>query len=142
MITLDADRRRSLREALVSRYPWIDHDDIGPRVVDAGECDRCGREARMVATCGPTRWAGLGRACAAEVGVSAWCDGHADDARMRLDLLAALPPEADAVTRLWWVATGEVRIDAAGLQPLLRAALPGLEPAVDLVDDTTEGHGR
>ena len=121
MNRLDAARRRSLREALGARYPWIGHDDIGPRVVEAGECDRCGTEARMVPTCGPVRWPALGRACAAEVGLDAWCDGHGDDARAWLGVLAALPPEADAVARLWWVATGEVRVDAADLPPLLDA---------------------
>jgi hypothetical protein len=121
---LDAAQRRALRNALIARYPWIEHDDIGPRAVEAGECDRCGREARMVTTCGPTQWASLGRACVAEVGVQAWCDGHADDARAWLALLAGLPGEADAVARLWWVATGEVRTEVADLRPLLRKALP------------------
>ena len=123
MTGLRADQRRSLRQALRARYPWIDHDDVGPRSVDAGECDRCGREARMVTTCGPTRWAALGRACASQVGEDAWCDGHAAEAVAWLAHLAALPDEADMVARLWWVATGEVRLDAAAVDPLLRATL-------------------
>jgi hypothetical protein len=121
---LDADRRRALRAALIARYGWIDHDDVGPRAVEAGECDRCGREPRMVTTCGPTRWSGLGRACALDVGQPAWCDGHADQAAGWLAQLAALPDEADVVARLWWVATGEVRLDPAAVDPLLRTALP------------------
>lgn len=124
MTRLDAAQRRSLRDALIARYPWIEHDDIGPRAVEAGECDRCGHEARMVTTCGPTHWASLGRACATEVGVQAWCDGHAENALAWLESLAELPEEADAVARLWWVATGEVRTEVAGLRPLLRKALP------------------
>ncbi len=124
MTTLDAGRRRELRAALLARYPWIDHDDVGPRAVEAGECDRCGVEARMVTTCGPTRWAGLGRACATAIGARAWCDGHADDAAAWLARLDALPEEADAVARLWWVATGEVRLDVADVAPLVAHALP------------------
>lgn len=144
MTTLDPARRRSLRQALIARYPWIDHHDVGPRAVEAGECDRCGAEARMVTTCGPIRWAALGRACAAEVGMQAWCDGHADDARAWLAMLAVLPPEADAVARLWWVATGEVRIGVTDVEPLLREALPGLEQGTGRSPGTdgTEGDGR
>lgn len=77
----------------------------GPRHVEAGECERCGEEARLVDTCGPgPRY--LGRRCAAE---EDWCDGHGEEATEALRWLAALPPEADDVARLWWVATGEVR---------------------------------
>lgn len=124
MIGLDPTRRRDLRAALLARYPWIDHDDVGPRAVEAGECDRCDREARMVTTCGPSPWQALGRVCAGAIGDQAWCDGHADQGRVWLDALAALPPEADTVARLWWVATGEVRVDSAGLRTLLQIALP------------------
>lgn len=124
MRRLDADHRRALRGALVERYPWITDPDVGPRAVEAGECDRCGTEARLVTTCGPTRWAGLGRRCAAVVGLRGWCDGHADDAARWLAHLRALPDEADTVARLWWVATGEVSMDAATAAPLLALALP------------------
>jgi hypothetical protein len=119
-----AARRRHLRAALIARHPWIAHDEVGPRTVEAGECDRCGGEARLVATCGPTGWAALGRACASEIGVAAWCDGHVDQARAWLRLLAALPTEADAAARLWWVATGEVRLDPSAVESLQRVALP------------------
>lgn len=123
---LDAPRRRELRAALLARHPWIDHDDVGPRAVEAGECDRCGGEARMVTTCGPTSWAGLGRRCAAAVGAGAWCDGHADRAAEWLARLAGLPAEADAVARLWWVATGEIRLATPEVEPLVARALgPG-----------------
>jgi hypothetical protein len=124
VIALDASTRRALRVALVERYPWIDDAQVGPQAVEAGECDRCGREARLVTTCGPTSWAALGRACALEVGAGAWCDGHSEQARSWLRWLTALPAEVDAVARLWWVATGEVRLDPAAVEPLLRAALP------------------
>ncbi|CAN5809756.1 hypothetical protein BH23ACT10_BH23ACT10_07980 [soil metagenome] len=124
MTPLDADQRRALRAALRARYPWIDHDEVGPRAVEAGECDRCGAEARLVTTCGPSQWSSLGRTCAAAVGPVAWCDGHADDAVAWLVHLGRLPDEADVVARLWWVATGEVRMDASTLTPLLDRALP------------------
>lgn len=124
MTPLDAARRRELRATLLARHPWVDDVEVGPRAVEAGECDRCGAEARLVTTCGPTRWASLGRRCAAEVGDRAWCDGHADEGRRRLAHLDRLPPEADAVARLWWVATGEVRLDPAAVEPLIVHALP------------------
>lgn len=121
---LDAERRRALRGALVERYPWITDPDVGPRAVEAGECDRCGAEARLVTTCGPTPWASLGRLCATAVGLRGWCDGHAEDAARWLAHLRTLPDEADTVARLWWVATGEVRMDAAAVAPLYARALP------------------
>lgn len=54
----------------------------------------------------------------------AWCDGHAEDGAHRLAQLAALPAEADTVARLWWVATGEVRLAPAATAPLVGRALP------------------
>lgn len=130
-----------LRRALLARYPWVGDAEHGPQSVEAGECDRCGAEARLVAPCGPPPpdgfgsraggrmgpdWA-LGRRCAAELGLDGWCDGHEDEARGALAWIAALPPEADEVARLWWVATGEVRVDPAILGAARRLALP--EPA-------------
>lgn len=103
--------RRGLRDALRSAYPWLDETDVGPRSVEAGECDRCGDEARLVATCGPVAWAAIGRHCAADLGTDAWCDGHRADALRCLAWLRDLPDEADDVARLWWIATGEVRLD-------------------------------
>lgn len=135
MSALDPARRRELRAALLGRHPWIAHDDIGPRTVDAGECDRCGAEARMVTICGPSAWEGIGRRCASAVGTRAWCDGHAEQARTWLAVLAALPPEADAVARLWWVATGEVRLDPAAVGHLMHTALPTATPESSAPDD-------
>lgn len=103
----------ALRQVLRARYPWLAATDRGPQAVEAGECDRCGAEARLVATCGPIAWATLGRRCAADLGPDAWCPGHAEEAAATLAWLAALPDEADDVARLWWVATGEVRLDPA-----------------------------
>lgn len=114
----DSDKA-GLRAALIRRHVWLDEPDIGPRAVAAGECDRCGAEPRLVAPCGPppagagrlsADWA-LGRGCAAELGVDAWCAGHEAEAERALAWLARLPPEADNAARLWWVATGEVRLD-------------------------------
>jgi hypothetical protein len=105
--------RERLRAAMRARYGWLDEPDLGPRAVDAGECPRCGAEAALVPTCGPVAWQALGRRCAQEIGVAAWCDGHADEAARALAWLAGLPGNADHVARLWWVATGEVRLDPA-----------------------------
>lgn len=107
----DGQRRAALRRALRHRYPWLDRDDVGPRAVRAGECDRCGAEPRLVEGCGPGAYRYLGRRCAQELGTAAWCAGHATEARRLMGWLAGLPATADDVARLWWVATGEVRLD-------------------------------
>lgn len=125
MNPLSQRERAALRQELLVRYPWLEHLEFGPKAVESGECDRCGAEARLVSTCGPTAWTALGGRCAAEVGAEAWCDGHRDDAERALAWLAALSAVADDVARLWWVATGEVRLDPALLDGARRRALPG-----------------
>ncbi len=117
--------RAVLQELLRSHYPWLESDELGPRSVEAGECDRCGHEARMVETCGPLPTRYLGRRCALRLGQEAWCEGHAVDAERALEWLADLPEEADDVARLWWVSTGEVRLD-----PALVARSPALAEVV------------
>lgn len=116
--------KAALRRALRDRYPWLDDTDRGPRAVDAGECDRCGAEARLVTTCGPIAWAALGRRCVAELGLDVWCEGHAGEGGAILDWAGRLPAEADDVARLWWVATGEVQVDPVLLDAARRLALP------------------
>lgn len=63
----------------------------------------------LVGTASPD-WA-LGRRCALRAGTEGWCEGHEEEAAQALEWLAALPPQADEVARLWWLATGEVRPD-------------------------------
>ena len=116
--------REQLRGLLRQAHPWVQDTDIGPAAVDAGECDRCGLEARMVVVCGPGAWISLGRQCARELGAEAWCEGHRDEAERALRGLLGLPAEADAIARLWWVATGEVRVDPELAAQWRRAALP------------------
>lgn len=121
MTSLD---RRGLRGALLAAYPWLADPEVGPTSVEAGECDRCGHAPRFVPTCGPTGWAALCPACAGDVGNDGWCDGHAEDGRRILGALPGLPEEWDVVTRLWWVATGEVRLDTLVLDRRDRLAAP------------------
>jgi len=123
---VDAADRARLRAALAGRYPWLDDDpDLGPRAVEAGECDGCGAEARLVTTCGPGPAVAVGRRCARDRGAGAWCEGHAEEASRALAWLAALPAEADDVARLWWVATGEVRVGPDLVDRLRQLGLPG-----------------
>lgn len=122
-----------LRETLRARYPWLDETDVGPRSVEAGECDRCQAEVRLVEPCGPLPelavpasrdWA-LGRRCVIELGGDAWCDGHRAEGVAARRWLARLPEEADDVARLWWVATGEVQLDPEVVRHLtVRLGLP------------------
>lgn len=108
--------RAGLREALRQRWPWVADPDVGPSSVEAGECDRCGAEPRLVETCGPAPHRYLGRRCAT---YDDWCDGHRDDAAAALAWLAERTDEDDEVARLWWLATGEVRLPpGAGLPRL------------------------
>lgn len=125
---MDPIDKPALRQALLDRHPWLLDTDRGPRAVDAGECDRCGAEPRMVPTCGPIRWKALGRRCASEIGEDVWCDGHTEDGTTTLAWLAALPAVADDVARLWWVATGEVTLDPMVVAAMRRRAVPGLAP--------------
>lgn len=85
-------------------------DDRGPSSVAAGDCDRCGVRPRVLGTCGPVAWEALCRDCVLDVGLDAWCGGHADEGRSRLAWVEGLPPEWAKVCTLWWVATGEVRV--------------------------------
>jgi hypothetical protein len=120
MAEMGPEDRDALRRALRRRCTWLDHDELGPRHVEAGECDGCGQEARLVMTCGPGSAVYLGRRCAAARGAAAWCDGHAAEAHQALTWLGRLPSEADTAARLWWVATGEVRLDPALVASLSR----------------------
>lgn len=90
--------------------------EVGPSSVQAGECDRCERAPRVVPTCGPVAWTALCATCAVEVGEDAWCDGHRDDGARSRAWATTLPPSWPTITRLWWVATGEVRPDEAWLR--------------------------
>lgn len=127
-MTIDRAGRRRLRSALSSAAPWLDRPDVGPRAVDAGQCDRCEVRPRLVPTCGPVPWRSLCRACTLETGPAAWCDGHAEDAQEVLAWVAGLPPWWSDAVVLWWVATGEVAAPPQELAPGLpwpvRAALP------------------
>lgn len=116
--------REALRRALRRAYPWLDDRDRGPRAVVAGECDRCGEAPRVLPTCGPVPWQALCATCGLQVGFAGWCDGHRPDARGHLRWAAALPEEWPLVVRLWWVATGEVRLDVLVVPPGLRRRLP------------------
>ena len=102
-------------------YPWVGAPDRGPGAVEAGECDRCGTAPRVLPTCGPVAWTALCRGCALELGMDAWCEGHADEAADLLAWARGLPEEWPAVCRVWWIATGEVRlgdVDHAAFQRL------------------------
>ncbi len=127
-MSLDRADRRQLRSALSLAAPWLDRPDVGPRAVDAGQCDRCGQRPRLLPTCGPARWRTLCRECGLEVGRDGWCDGHAADAATWLAWARDLPPWWGDAVVLWWVGTGEVTTPPDGVHPdlpmAIRAALP------------------
>lgn len=98
--------KKELNAALRAAHPWLDDMRFGPRNVDAGDCDRCGAEPRLVQPCNAPQ---VGRRCATE---DDWCEGHAGEARDALAYLQSLPDDADGVAYLWWLSTGEVRYSA------------------------------
>lgn len=120
------EKRKEFGNELRRRWPWLPGTAVGPGAVEAGECDRCHREARLVNVCGPGAWQALGRCCALELGVSAWCDGHAAEGLQHLEQLREMPVAVDAVARAWWVATGEVHLP--------------IENAADALPAMTEDH--
>ena len=107
---MEAAQRAQLRAELVARFGWLANPEVGRSAVEAGECDQCGTEPRMVQTCGPGSAIALGRRCAVAAGEGAWCDGHGDEAAAALAFLMQLPEIADTVARMWWVATGEIAL--------------------------------
>lgn len=103
--------RRQLRRVIARAAPWTGAADTGPAAVDAGECDRCEVQPRWVATCGAQAWAHLCRDCLLDLGTEAFCAGHHDDAMAHVVAARALPDDWATITRLAWIATGEVRAD-------------------------------
>lgn len=104
-------RRRDLLALLVDHHPWLADDDLGPAAVDAGPCDRCDVEPRLVTPCGPVPWRGLCRDCVLEVGTAAFCAGHGDQADDLLVRARDLPATWATLVRMTWVARGEIRAD-------------------------------
>lgn len=126
-------RRRDLAAALATVAPWIDDPDVGPRAVDAGECDRCGHQPRWVQTCGAQAWRAVCRDCLIELRQDLFCTGHASMAADAVRKARRLPEDWATLTRLAWIATGEVHPDDEWLALVRRttgrtaiaAALPG-----------------
>jgi hypothetical protein len=122
--------KAALRRELLRAEPWLGALDVGPQAVDAGTCERCDRWPRLLPTCGPAGVAALCRDCARDLGDEGWCDGHRDEGRHARIWAAQLPDRWAAAVVLWWVATGEVRIDAVAdidprqLDDRVRAVLP------------------
>lgn len=123
---LDRGTRAALRRWLVARHPWLEATDVGPLAVEAGECDRCGDAPRLVPLCGPVPHRAVCRDCALALGADGWCDGHAEDGAAARAWAADLPGGWSDVTRLWWVATGEVRLDPELLRRGRALDVPGL----------------
>ena len=107
---MDLDKH-ALRRALLDAEPWLAATEIGPRSVDAGSCDRCDEAPRLLPLCGPAGATAVCRKCALQLGDDGWCDGHRDDGRAARQWAAALPAHWSDAVVLWWVATGEVRLD-------------------------------
>lgn len=125
--------KAGLRAALREVAPWTADPEVGPGAVDAGDCDRCGRRPRFVATCGAQPWRSVCPACLVELGTDLFCDGHREEALRHLATARSLPAQWATITRLAWVATGEISPDPAWLavvrdhvdDPAVAAALAG-----------------
>jgi hypothetical protein len=101
--------RQALRRALLEAEPWLAATEVGPASVDAGACDRCGDQPRLLPTCGPAGYAALCRDCALALGEDAWCDGHAEEGAAARRWATGLPASWGQTVVLWWFATGELR---------------------------------
>jgi len=110
--------RRALAAALLRVAPWLADTEHGPRSVDAGTCGRCGRQPRLLATCGPLAHEALCRTCALEVGDEAWCHGHQVEGRQARRWARGLPERWADLVVLWWVSTGEVDPTGPGVPPV------------------------
>jgi hypothetical protein len=107
--TTGAVDRHALRRALLEAEPWLAATEVGPANVDAGTCDRCSEQPRLLPTCGPTGHAALCRDCALALGEEAWCEGHAEAGAAARRWAAELPASWAQTVVLWWFATGELR---------------------------------
>jgi hypothetical protein len=107
--------RRALRRRLLAAAPWLARTDVGPQAVEAGRCDRCGEAPRLLPTCGPAGAAAVCRACARWLGDDGWCDGHQQEGAAARAWADELPDRWPDLVTLWWVATGEIRVDAPGV---------------------------
>jgi hypothetical protein len=106
--------RRALRQRLLVVAPWLARTDVGPQAVEAGPCDRCGQAPRLLPTCGPAGAAAVCRDCARRLGDDGWCAGHQEEGAAARAWAEQLPDRWAELVTLWWIATGEVRVDAAG----------------------------
>ncbi len=108
---MERTTRRTLQRLLLEHAPWLDAEDVGPRSIEAGRCQRCDELPRLLPTCGPAGDAGVCRACAEELGDNGWCAGHHEQGRAARRWAAQLPDSWPELVVLWWVATGELRPD-------------------------------
>jgi hypothetical protein len=106
---------------------------VGPQAVEAGPCDRCGQQPRLLPTCGPSGGVAVCRGCAAALGDDGWCAGHREEGAAARAWAATLPDRWAELVTWWWVATGEVRpdVEARGtdLPDLAALASPRDSPA-------------
>lgn len=102
--------------------------------MEAGSCDRCGQQPRLLATCGPDAPGAVCRDCALNIGEHGWCDGHHAEGALDRRWAAALPERWGDAVVLWWIATGEVREVPASARALTETALidpDALRPALE-----------
>ena len=104
--------KRALRRALLDAEPWLAATEVGPQAVDARSCDACDDAPRLLPLCGPSGADAVCRRCAVDLGDDGWCDGHLDEGRAARRWAAQLPDHWGDATVLWWVATGELRLEA------------------------------
>ena len=109
---MDHATRDRLRAALLTAAPWLAATDVGPRAVEAGRCDACDVQPRLLPTCGPGAPGSVCRDCALRLGEDGWCDGHRADGASARAWASALPERWADLVIAWWVATGEVRTGA------------------------------
>lgn len=104
--------RRDLRRMLATEAPWLIDGTVGPTTVDAQLCGRCRTDPGIVPVCGPVAFQAACPSCVTARD-DLFCDGHQDVAAYARTFSRALPANWREVVLLWWIATGELRVDAA-----------------------------
>jgi hypothetical protein len=120
---MDRRTRQQLRTSLLAVAPWLAATDVGPQAVEAGRCEACDVQPRLVPTCGPGAPGALCRECALELGDEGWCEGHHATGEAARAWASALPDRWADLVIAWWVATGEVRV-TGGWPELDTSTLP------------------
>jgi hypothetical protein len=129
---MDRTTRQQLRISLLAVAPWLAATDVGPQAVEAGRCETCDVQPRVVPTCGPGAPGAVCRDCALDLGDEGWCEGHRATGEAARAWASTLPDRWADLVIAWWVTTGEVRAADAWSELDISMLPPDVERALSL----------